>query len=61
MNLKGKTPEEVIQKLRSYKVRTCIYLNECCWCGKAIRAGEQYFDGGYGRRAHVNCIGRGGE
>jgi len=39
-----------------YKIRTCRYLNSCMLCEQDIRSGEQYYDGGYGRRAHVECV-----
>jgi hypothetical protein len=42
---------------RKYKVRTCLSSHECRICGKDICLGDQYYDGGYGRRAHVDCAG----
>jgi hypothetical protein len=39
-----------------YPMRTCIWMNECRLCGKTISSGQQYRDGGYGRRAHAECI-----
>ena len=54
--MKLETPKQRLDRLRRYKVRTCLYLNECCLCGKAITAGQQYHDGGYSRRAHVKCV-----
>jgi len=41
---------------RKYRVRECRYLNFCELCKRDIKAGEQYFDGGYSRRAHVECV-----
>ncbi len=38
-----------------YPIRTCRWLNECALCGKAITDGQKYRDGGYGRRAHIEC------
>ena len=48
--------EQWIARFRSYPVRVCCYLNECEVCNGAIYSGEKYHDGGYGRRAHVNCL-----
>ena len=41
---------------RRYPIRTCVWLNHCNVCDESITAPEQYFDGGYGRRAHVKCV-----
>ncbi len=38
-----------------YRLRMCRYMNECAVCKAAIVAGQEYFDGGYGRRAHIDC------
>ena len=38
-----------------YPVRICRTMHECQLCGSTITAGEQYYDGGYSRRAHVDC------
>lgn len=38
-----------------YPLRTCMYLNECNVCGRAIVVGQKYYDGGYGRRCHFEC------
>lgn len=40
----------------SYRVRTCYSLHECALCGSAIVIGQTYYDGGYGRRAHEDCV-----
>ncbi len=40
----------------SYRERTCYSLHECALCGSLIRLGERYKDGGYGRRAHDDCV-----
>ena len=40
----------------SYPKRTCMTLHECRICGQLIRAGQEYRDGGYGRRAHEKCV-----
>jgi len=39
-----------------YKIRRCRTLHECRVCGDTIVDGEEYHDGGYGRRAHVECV-----
>jgi hypothetical protein len=31
-------------------------MHSCLLCGRAIAVDERYFDGGYGRRAHVECV-----
>jgi hypothetical protein len=36
--------------------RICYSVHECCVCHTAILCGQEYYDGGYGRRAHVKCI-----
>lgn len=41
---------------RSYKVRTCCSMHECALCNKDILLGQTYYDGGYGRRAHEDCV-----
>ena len=38
-----------------YPKRTCRYLNHCNVCNQPILSGQEYFDGGYGRRCHVEC------
>lgn len=38
-----------------YPLRTCRYFDKCELCGEQINAGQQYRDGGFGRRAHVQC------
>ena len=45
------------EKLAGYRVRVCRTLHECCLCSRGISLGEVYYDGGYGRRAHVLCVG----
>ena len=41
-----------------YPLRVCRSLHHCEVCNGDIRLGQEYFDGGYGRRAHVACIER---
>lgn len=46
------------RKLRDplkYKIRTCTYGEECEFCHTRILVGNQYRDGGYGRRSHLTC------
>jgi hypothetical protein len=38
-----------------YKLRTCTSMHECSVCHKKIGLGDEYYDGGYGRRAHKDC------
>lgn len=38
-----------------YKIRQCRTMHECAVCEQTIAYGHLYFDGGYGRRAHVGC------
>lgn len=39
-----------------YPRRTCRTLHHCKLCDTHITLGEAYFDGGYGKRAHVECV-----
>jgi len=39
-----------------YPVRVCLYSHECRICKGPIVASEKYYDGGYSRRAHVDCV-----
>ena len=39
-----------------YPTRICRTLHGCRECGENIEYGDEYFDGGYGRRAHVKCV-----
>lgn len=47
--------EELAKWLRR-KLRYCYSVHSCVLCGKDIRLGEFYRDGGYGRRAHDECV-----
>ena len=38
-----------------YKIRVCLTVHNCENCLSVIHPGEQYHDGGYGRRVHVKC------
>lgn len=53
---------EVIDILRTrapdytkYKLRMCRTLHLCNVCGEDILSGQNYYDGGYARRAHEEC------
>ncbi len=48
--------EKLIASLRDKPLRVCQTMHECCLCRKTIQYGDQYRDGGYGRRAHVECL-----
>ena len=39
-----------------YPIRYCLWLNHCRLCGKNIANGQKYYDGGYRRRAHYECV-----
>lgn len=45
-------------RAKRYPLRTCLYLNHCALCDGDITDGQRYYDGGYGRRAHVECVER---
>jgi len=36
--------------------RTCMTMHHCELCNQPIMAGERYHDGGYGMRAHTQCV-----
>ena len=38
-----------------FPLRNCKSLHECGICGLKITFGEDYYDGGYGKRAHSRC------
>ena len=38
-----------------YPKRICRTMHYCNVCERPILLGEEYFDGGYGRRCHVVC------
>jgi DNA (cytosine-5)-methyltransferase 1 len=39
-----------------YPRRTCYTLHDCALCDQHVLQGEEYHDGGHGRRAHVACV-----
>ncbi len=43
-------------QLKKKPLRVCQTLHECCLCTHQIKLGEHYYDGGYGRRAHLDCV-----
>lgn len=43
-------------KFGKYPIRVCRYSHECDVCEEKIAMGEKYYDGGYGRRAHWDCV-----
>jgi hypothetical protein len=55
----SKTPKEHDMKpadYTKYKIRTCNTLHRCMLCRAPILFGDQYYDGGYRRRAHKTCV-----
>ncbi len=40
---------------KKHKLRTCRTLQYCFICKEDIKCGEQYYDGGYNKRAHKQC------
>lgn len=56
MSVKKRSVEQQINALVLKPIRTCYSTHECCLCEKDIKLGEQYRDGGLGRRAHLSCI-----
>ena len=40
---------------REWPIRKCRSLHSCELCSQDIRLGQEYYDGGYFRRRHVNC------
>jgi len=44
------------KKYHDYPERTCLSLHDCALCNKPIKLGERYYDGGFGRRVHKDCL-----
>jgi DNA replication protein DnaC len=44
------------ERFKRYPLRTCYSSHACCLCSANIALEQQYHDGGYGRRAHVDCV-----
>lgn len=40
----------------SFPLRTCQSIHECKLCSERITLGQQYYDGGYGKRVHKSCV-----
>ena len=51
----GKRTEHADIDWESYPVRHCRTLHTCRVCRERITIGDKYYDGGYKRRAHVDC------
>lgn len=41
---------------QKYPIRVCHSCHGCEICRLNIYAGQKYYDGGYNRRAHVECV-----
>lgn len=41
--------------IKKYPLRICRSMHDCFICQSDIFCGEQYYDGGYGHRAHKLC------
>lgn len=50
-----------MRNFMSYPLRTCGTMHACSLCGGTILCGQQYRDGGYGRRGHVACVAKLGQ
>ena len=42
---------------KKYPKRRCQTMHVCQICKKPIHTLEKYYDGGYGKRAHIQCVG----
>ncbi len=38
--------------------RICRTMHECCLCDRTIYLNDPYFDKGYGKRGHTQCVRR---
>lgn len=47
--------ELFVERLHKKPIRFCRTMHHCELCGEKIMAGETYFDGGHGARAHTGC------
>lgn len=45
-----------IRNWEKYPLRLCYSVHFCKICGFDIILGQHYFDGGYRRRAHKECV-----
>jgi hypothetical protein len=48
--------EEEAVRWTDRPLRRCYSLHSCVLCHHDIRYGEEYYDGGFGRRAHFQCV-----
>ncbi len=48
--------EALKEQYGKYPLRVCKSLHTCEVCEESITLGEEYYDGGYGKRAHEECI-----
>jgi hypothetical protein len=48
--------DKSVDRFLNYDLRCCRTMLHCAICDRAISYGEQYYDGGYGRRAHEFCV-----
>lgn len=48
--------EALKEQYGKYRLRICKSLHECSVCEEQIKYGEEYYDGGYGKRAHEECV-----
>ena len=51
-----KSNAEKAEILSTKQLRQCSTVHECCICFGDITSGMSYFDGGYGKRAHEQCV-----
>ena len=45
-----------LERIAEKKIRVCRSMHHCDLCNKDILNGQKYHDGGYGMRAHVDCV-----
>lgn len=50
--------QKFVERMALKPLRVCRYLNHCELCDQDIVAGQEYRDGGYGRRVHELCLKR---
>lgn len=43
-------------RLARYKIRRCYTMHACALCDRNVADGQLYHDGGYGKRAHTECV-----
>ena len=60
-NLAGGKAARMARKrklMADFPIRVCNSMHVCCFCKRTIDLGQSYHDGGYSRRAHVECVNR---